>query len=271
MNTLRRNYDLALEALEELTAELGTKPLVRDDASQPRHQPADRTLEQTLNDFHPLPSNALFLGIAEDNLPVLLNLHDPTPGPILIAGDEGCGKTALMQTIADASTMVHSPKAVQFSVITPHPEEWQGFSTLAHCEGIFPTFDNTTTDFVSSLADWARKQRKPKQSHLLFIDDLESITQADDVFQQNLRWLLLRGPNRQVWPLVTVNAERSRKLSQWLDAFQTRLFGRIDQASIAEEIVPTRGAALHRLQPPTQFQMLEGSNWVRFQIPSSIE
>lgn len=52
-------------------------------------------LRDVLAELGPLASEALFLGVASDNLPVLFNLDDLHPGPMLIAGDAGSGKTGL--------------------------------------------------------------------------------------------------------------------------------------------------------------------------------
>ncbi len=53
------------------------------------------SLRTVLKGLSPLPRAALFLGIADDRLPVLLNLADPVPGPVLVAGDSGEWKDSL--------------------------------------------------------------------------------------------------------------------------------------------------------------------------------
>jgi hypothetical protein len=83
-------YALMLEALNELKSEMDT-------ARQTQAAPALPSLHEVLADFGPMPREALFLGVASDELPVLLNLHEPHPGPILITADPGAGKTALLQ------------------------------------------------------------------------------------------------------------------------------------------------------------------------------
>src|SRR5262245_14932203 len=96
-------YTMMMEALTELKPEI-------EAARQIKRAPALPPMSEVLNEFGPLPSEALFLGIASDGLPVMLNLHDPVPGPILIAGDSGTGKTALLQSIAAASGKTHMPE-----------------------------------------------------------------------------------------------------------------------------------------------------------------
>lgn len=268
MEPKKKHFELALEALEELTTEFGTDLPSQANSDRSPPKPAPVNIEQVLNDFTPLPRGAIFLGTAYDELPILLNLNDPTPGPILTAGDAGSGKTAFLQVIAKAVSMTHKSKDVQFVVVTNYPDEWQGFEELPQCVGIYPTYHKTSTEFILSLAVWAHNNHNEKRSVLLLVDDLESMSHADADTQQSLRWLLLRGPNRHVWPIITLNAGRIGKVLPWLEAFRTRLFGHIHNAAEAEAIVPTRGASLHLLEPGLDFKLSEGSNWVQFWIPS---
>ena len=88
---------------------------------------AGMSLEAVLSEIGPLPRQALFLGMAEDGLPVLLNLHDPNPGPMLVIGDAGAGKTAFLQSIARSLVHTHEENDVQFGVVTAHTAEWEQF------------------------------------------------------------------------------------------------------------------------------------------------
>ena len=93
MNNSMRNFSLMLAALTELQPEI-------EAAQQAKPVPAAPSLADSLSELGPMPREALLLGLASDGLPVLLNLHDPHPGPLLIAADPGTGKTALLQLIA---------------------------------------------------------------------------------------------------------------------------------------------------------------------------
>lgn len=267
MNSLRQNYELALEAFEEVTSEHIPTEGRQKAAGRTPPQLAPAPLDKVLAKFETLPQDALFLGAAYDGLPILLNLNDPTPGPILVAGDQDCGKTALLQRIAQATAITHTPAALQFGVITNHPDEWKGIEEIKNCMGIFPTYHKSADDFILSLADWAHNNRSEKRFALLLIDDLEAVMGMNDSVQQKLRWLLLRGPNRRVWPFITLNAGRSGKVLPWLDAFRTRLLGAVRNSVDAEAIVPTQGAGLHLLEPGLEFVLNENRQWVKFWIP----
>lgn len=108
-----------------------------------------RTLEDTLRKIGPMPQEALYIGMALDDIPVVLNLHDPVPGSLLISGDPGAGKTDLLRTIAAAVGLMHRRDAVQFGVITNGPEEWAGFEGISNNTGIFVGIQNLSQEFFS--------------------------------------------------------------------------------------------------------------------------
>ena len=259
MNNPLRNFSLMLEAMAELQPEI--------EAALPKPVAAAPSLAESLSELGPLPQEALLLGLASDGLPVLLNLHDSLPGPLLIAADPGSGKTALLQLIAQAAAQMHTPNEVQFGAVTNYPDEWGHLTESEHCVGIFPTYHDSTVDFLSSLSGWAHSNKGSSQSILLLVDDLESMEQLDFDARQTLRWLLLRGPSRRVWPFITLNAQRVSQVESWLEAFRTRVFGSIQDDRTTERLSGLAGASMKGLQAGLQFALREGDDWLKFWIP----
>jgi hypothetical protein len=259
MDNPLRNFSLMLEALTELQPEI--------EAAQTKPMPAAPSLADLLSELGPLPREALLLGLASDGLPVLLNLHDPHPGPLLLAADPGAGKTALLQMIAQASAEMHTAGDVQFAVVTSYPDEWGHLAELEHCVGVFPTYHDSAIDLLSSLSGWAHANKGSQQSILLLIDDLESMEHINFDARQTLRWLLLRGPARRVWPIVGMNAERTSQVEPWLEAFRTRIFGQVKDDRTAEDLTGIPGSTLSHLQTGLQFALREGQDWLKFWIP----
>jgi hypothetical protein len=265
-----RKFSTALQALTELKTESSTpassaKPVVG----------AAPALSHVLAEIGPLPAEALFLGVASDNLPVLLNLYDPHPGPMLIAGDAGSGKTAFLQTIAHSVVQTHRSDDVQFGVITNYPDEWESIEATPHRVGVFPVGHKSTQEFMQSLATWAHSNKNTHQCVLLLVDDLESVASLDLETVQDFRWLLLRGPARRVWPIVTLNAQRYGQVISWLQNFRTRVFGRVANGRVAEALSGDKASGLSQLEARMQFSLREkdpqsGSvdNWLRFWLPS---
>ncbi len=260
MNTTN-HLSLMIDALTELAEE--------EQAHRTPPMAGLPTLSSVLANASPLPREAAFLGLADDGLPVLLNLYDPIPGPILICGDQACGKTALTQVIARSSEHLHTPSDVQYSVITQYPNEWDDFQGHQNNAGIYATLDPTAEELLQSLVTWAHNNKGDQQSILLLIDDLEAVTKLSQQTEQNLRWLLLRGPSRRVWPIVTINASRAKNLGPWLEFFRTRLFGRTRNSNESNLLTGYSNKTLDDLTAGSQFTMREGSNWLNFWVPAS--
>lgn len=259
--TTNRRFSMALEALAELKlGQTSTPP--------PQPMPVAPDLGGVLAEIGPLPREALFLGIAADGLPVLLNLRDPLPGPMLVIGDAGSGKTAFLQSVAHSVIRTHSHEDVQFGVITNHTDAWDGMERSPHRVGIFNTGHTNASNFILSLASWAHSNKNAQQSVLLLIDDLESIAKLEMDTLQNLRWLLLRGTSRRVWPIITMNAERYGQVISWLEIFRTRVFGRIASHRVAEALGGDKTSALDQLEAGIQFSLRENGTWLRFWLPS---
>lgn len=235
-----------------------------------RPTPTQRTPSwgTVLHNFVPLPKEALLLGVAFDGLPLLLNLHDHIPGPVLIAADAGAGKTALLQNIARTLIETHQTQDVQYGVITPHPDEWEVVAETPHRVGIFPTHHESAEDLILSLAAWAHGNKNVNQSIVLLIDDIEEVSKLEGDTLQNLRWLLLRGPARRVWLIVTMNAERYGRVLAWIPNFTTRIFGRIGNDTIANALSGEQVAGISELETPSQFCVREGDQWLRFWVPA---
>src|SRR6266498_1980875 len=253
-------YALMMEAMAELKPEM-------DAARQIKPVTALPTLSEVLAEFGPMPREALFLGVASDGLPVLLNLHDPVPGPILITADPGAGKTALLQTVALAAGKMHQPDELQFGVLTSHPDEWGGFEDIPNNVGIYPLYHQSAEDLILSLASWAHGNKTSRQSILLLLDDLEAASNLDFDARQNLRWLFLRGPARRVWPIITLNPNRMENIMPWLEAFRTRVFGAMQDPRHMQQLDAV-SAELKSLNSGSHFTLREGDHWLRFWLPS---
>jgi len=255
-----RQFSLSLEASNELNQDTAT-PLSKPVSAAP-------TLSRILLEIGSLPREALFMGVALDGLPVLLNLHDQIPGPLLVVGDAEAGKTAFLQMLAQSVQQTHHSEDVQFGVITDHPDDWENIEATPHRIGVFPAYHKSAQDFIRSLTSWAHANNNSGQSILLLIDDLESVAKLEPEMIQNLRWLLLRGPARRVWPVITINAERYGQILAWIPMFRTRIFGKITNAQTAEVLGGDSASALNQLEAGIQFSLRENGKWLKFWLPS---
>jgi hypothetical protein len=261
MTTNRR---FSLDLLDRL--KLGGNNASHSDPGQPIS--GAPSLERVLSEIGPLPRQALFIGVASDGLPVLLNLYDPTPGPMLVIGDEGAGKTAFLRTIGRSLCLTHSESDVQYGVITIQPDEWKQLEKTGHHVGIFDVTQVGAQELVQSLASWAHSNRNTTQSVMILIDDLDAIVKMEADALQQFRWLLLRGPARRVWPIVTLRAEHYGEVLPWLENFRTRVFGRVMDPQFSQALGGDQKAGLDQLESGTQFTLRENDGWLRFWLPS---
>jgi hypothetical protein len=211
------------------------------------------------------PPGSLILGLAEDGLPLLLNVFDPSSGPILIAGDRGIGKTVFLKWLAHSSSMPE-PGDIQFGVVTPFPEEWSQ-SDSPNGLGIWPAYHPSAHEFLSKLIYWAETLPKTRQAILLLVDGLDLLTMNGFHLQQELRWLLTNGPERHIWPVVTTNPAHLSHMVSWLRFFHTRILGRIKQIHNARLLADDPQMDLAGLIAGTEFILSQPGAWLKFLLP----
>jgi hypothetical protein len=205
-----------IEAYSELVRD-GELDVVKADEKKP--------LSAVIDEYAVFPPEALFMGLAEDGLPLLLNLHDPVPGALLLIGEDDCDKTGFLRMIAHAIGLMHPPADVQFGVLTRNPEEWEGTKKIANNVGIFPVYDTYADNFILAMASWANGRSNAKQSVVLLLDGLENIGAFDFETRQNLRWLFLKGASRRVWTIASIDRDKVPSQEAWVDAFPTHIYG----------------------------------------------
>jgi hypothetical protein len=252
------NTALMLETLAELA------PEIRSAHADP--QRALPNLREVLRKLSPLPQSALFLGVANDGLPVLLNLDDPVPGPVLIAGDSGSGKTRLLQVITQAVAASHDLDSLRYAVISSKPQEWERYEQSANCEGILPFQQPMTANYLGSLVEWAHSNKHGEPFVVLLIDGLDALNTDTDL-QEAVRWLLLRGPSRRIWPIVTLATEHLATSASWLAAFRTRLCGHVAAGRDVTLLTGATDFAFSDLLAGSQIAMREGKDWLPFWLP----
>lgn len=224
-------------------------------------------LPNALKKIGNIPPDALLFGIASDGLPLLLNLRNARPGPLLVVADQGSGKTLFLQLLARATARLLSATRVRYAVLTDFPGEWDDFQSESHCLGIYPTYHSTTVDLLYELACQAETGASATSIVLLF-DGLDSTIKLDSLGQESLRYLLAFGPQACIWPVISVNAARAIQLPDWVSLFRTRVYGRITNPEMSDELTPIPGAGLNTLFPGAQFCMRQKSHWLRFWLPS---
>jgi hypothetical protein len=224
----------------------------------------DMPANQTIFSVH---NGSLQLGVAENGFPIMVDLYDPAPGPVLVAGDGGSGKTAFLQSLTLGSDL-QDPGEILFGVLTPFPEEWGGLEILSNCLGIWPAYHPAARQFLSQLVSWADVLPSSHQVVILIVDDLDLLITNGFHDQHNLRWMLTYGPRRQVWPVVAINPGRLTHPETWLDYFQTRVLGRVKRPQTAHLLITDPEIDLAELPQRGQYVLWRQDGCLKFRLPS---
>jgi hypothetical protein len=230
--------------------------------------PPSTTLEEIINQNPSLPGDALMLGMANDGLPILLNLYETAPCPVLVLGDGGSGKTHLLQTLARATDLILDPSDIQFGVVTNYPDEWQVVDVSPGSMGIWSANHPSAQQFLQRMVDWAKQPTHGRQVMVLFLDDLASVINTSHEVQENIRWLLENGGKNQVWTVASLNVLRAVRMRSWLALFNTHIFGYIHQPSLARAITADTPSDFESLVPGLEFDIKQQDGWLRFWLPA---
>jgi hypothetical protein len=220
-----------------------------------------------IQELVPFPQRSLHLGMADNGQPVLLDLFDPTQGPVLVAGDGDGGKTAFLQSLALGSDL-QDPGEILFGVLTPFPEEWTGIEILSNCLGVWPAYHISSRRFLSQLVSWADVLPGTRQVVILIIDGLDLMMANGFQDQNDLRWLLTYGPRRHVWPLISVNPGRLLNPGSWLDYFQTRILGKVKRPQTAQLLVSPSRVDPGDFSQKGNYHLWQPGCWIKFKLPS---
>lgn len=228
------------------------------------------TLAEVLDEYLPLPRTAIFFGVAEDHLPVLLDLANAVVGSLLVMGDAGSGKTRLLRLVARALIQTKDAAQVRFTVITRNPDEWKDMARSPHCEGVFIASETKAADMLYTLA--ARGHADCDKSFiLLFLDDLSLVDSLDYEIRLHTQWLLARGPKRRIWPIVTYTPRYGEMMHPWTGIFRTHLFARIAdsrQVQRLEQVLSLPSEPpFGELHAGRDYALPENNHWLRFWIP----
>lgn len=232
------------------------------------------TLRQAIASFSHLPPQTAILGVCEDGLPVLLDLTDDRPGPLMVCGDDGVGKTDLMQALVQTAISLNSSNEVKYSVIASAPEQWAALDGARtrdrHCFGFASAYSDEAGGVIMKLAEIAEQRRTGRGNGpaiLLVIDDLQFMARADFDVRLNFEWLLKNGPSLQVWPVVSLPTQAALDMSRMVTYFHTRLIGHME-SSPGNRLSLYDGLDAENLEPGKQFAVRVDDQWLNFWLPA---
>ncbi len=257
------------ELVEELTEE--SSPQERGSLRAPGAVVELPSLEALLEQLGETAPYSVTLGVCEDGLPFLLDLTNPAPGALLVAGDQGCGKTRLLRSVLASAVYLNNPDDVAYYLVVNDPEEYFDLAQSDHCQQLSTVNEDGLSELVMELVEMVEQRRRGKfldSAILLAIDDLASCLEfIDEETYSRLYWLIRHGPRSRIWTLATLSAQKAAGIDpRFLSAFRTRLVGHVANRRQASTLSGDDRLDTRRLESGYEFSVPYGEEWVRFCI-----
>jgi hypothetical protein len=229
-------------------------------------------LEGIIADIGPLPPCSIVIGGCDDLSHLFMDLTDPAPGSILIAGDDRSGRSRLLTSILYSSVILNSPRRVRYALIAPDLTSLEYLTERPHCYKAHAKDTGEAIDLIFELAEIADYRRNNQQMGsviLLAIDDLAGLLSImEDEMVEQLRWLVKVGPEVQIWTIATLNSQDVPSVDpDFLNQFGTRLIGSVDSTEIISYLSGSESPKPENVIPGAQFNVQFNEDWVRFWIP----
>jgi hypothetical protein len=230
-------------------------------------------LTQFLHRFNRLPKYTLPIGINEECNPVLFDLKDPRPGPILVVGDEPQASTNFLRLLACAIDAGLAGEDAKFMVFSPQPEQWAewigALNTPDCCLGVLDSQDGETDEWIIRLAERVEQRLNGRHMSgpiLFMIDNFSFITHTDTDVRLNFEWLCSNGPEAQVWPVFTLPTLQALDMGRWIRYFRTRVIGKMANPAAARLSI-YGGLSTDDFDAGRQFAIRVQDRWLRFWLP----
>jgi len=248
------------------------RPVENPQNDMAKHLP-DTDLKELLNKFDYIPPQTAFLGVCEDEQPVLFDLTDHRVGPLLILGDTGSGKTTLLKVMVQSAVAINSPSEINYLVFSRNPQDWRDLTSeglrTGHCLVEIIKETEGTAEWLTRLSEMIEKRYNGKELStpvLVILDDLRFIIGADTSIRLNLEWLLKMGPAMHIWPAVTLRTTDALVMGRWTSQFRTRFLGHMPNAGV-NRLGLYNGLDAEKLAPGKQFAIHVQEDWLTFRLP----
>ena len=280
MSTLNETFLTGLKALEQwrplLPADLSRGLAASERNNQEESNPCTTSdwppsLETFLEQRDEYPPYSIILGVCEDGLPFLLDLSNPAPGSLLIAGDPSSGMSRLLKTTLLSLVGLNYPDQVTFHMITRAPEKFSDLEETDHCQQILHLDHPGVGELIEELAGTIEQRRQNWRQDpviVLVMDDLAACIGALNQHDfGRLYGLIKHGPRARVWTIAALSTEKTEEIEpRFLSAFRTRVIGSIENRELAGYLSGNDEIPLQELEGAHQFCLFSRNEWLRFWI-----
>lgn len=231
------------------------------------------TVGKIISALQPLPAHSMLLGQCPDGLPFLMRLEDPAMGSILVSSDPGGGKTHQLQVMVHSALKANEPHELQVSILTHHPNEWDDLRNdvqkkkyLYKLQAWYQDGAEALIKDLTHLAESRREGGWQGAAVLFILDDFNFVEELSYEAQVNLHWLLAYGAQSGVWVVAAIKAGYATSYRYWLEAFRTRIIGRVLSKENAEILSARPDSWANGLNAGV-FRIRSGEDWLTYRLP----
>jgi hypothetical protein len=230
-------------------------------------------LQVIIQEIGPLPPYSIVIGGCDDHSHLFMDLSDPAPGSILIAGDDQSGRSRLLDSILYSSAILNSPRRVRYAIIAPDISGLEHLTNSPHCYKAQSTDTREAIDMIyelAEIADYRRTNQQTGSAIILAVDDLARLLMGmEDEMVDQLRWLVQVGPEVQIWTIATLKSQDVPSIDPaFLNHFGTRFIGSVESSDVVNYLSGSEKAGPADVLAGAQFSVLFDEDWIRFWIPA---
>ncbi len=222
-----------------------------------------------------LPESTAVLGMDEEGAPLLLPFADPNITHVLVAGNEGSGKTSLLRTLAVSLAMTNRQSTLQLLVIDPdRPGEANRqlapLMFLPHLLSQVITEPEEARQTLQILVDemhYRLKYETIRPTIVTLIDNVETLLDSGtDEVHAAMATLLQRGAEAGIHLVVSTSEPEAPWLSSVMRAnLPLRLVGQVLDEAESLAATAVVGAEADYLLSEGDFLAVADGNQVHFQ------
>ncbi|MGB9799437.1 MAG: hypothetical protein ACPLUL_05025 [Thermanaerothrix sp.] len=255
--TQKYRLDLVTKPISN-ASDLDISPLTLQFAQRP-------TPEEIISGLPLLTHETAVLGVCEDGVPLLLDLHNPSPGALLVIGHELTTPLNLLEVVHQSLWMANDPQFLQLFLVSD-----KAFSASHPVERWINPHHRDLEQTLIQLSDVtnARQQGKLRgPSIVLLIEDLEWVLRADPEAIWALEYLLHYGPNQKIWPIVATTLENETIRLRWLRRFKTLIWAADLSLETKQKFsLPTHPFST-TLPASSCFSLMSKGQWLHIWVP----
>lgn len=198
-------------------------------------------LDEVIEQIRPLPPNSALLGVCEDEVPLILDLNNPSPGAILAIGDNRFGNQQFLRSLLLSASMLNDQQDINIHLVSPNARAYPHLTRQPHFIQAFNSHEMASWVLVEEFVRLGRERQKGVKAYpmqVLAIDEIDLLVQDfEDELITGFQWLIEAGPELNIWVVATLSSNHVRReLKPFLKLFGTKVYGRIESPIVSAQL-----------------------------------